>query len=396
MKIYKKFTTILLIFLLLILSDLLLKKKVNDDLKKYGSSIENQSKFRFEEIDNNLWGNRKYYLNPYLLYQYNEFGYKSDLGDFLLSPKKKNEIRIFLFGGSTMASSEANKEFVNISGFNNVSFKSSISYKLEEKLNLNKSNQDLIYNVIDASVFSQTSHQSFLHLKNAFKHKPDLVIFLDGFNDYRIDDEISNFLASDFHKHLPQNKNIFKLITYLSSKSAIFYILINEVYYNLISKKKNFIPKDDELNKIIDKNYKFINRSNKLNKENKEEIYNKYKTFNNNYLKISDYLSKKEINFLLIKQPYILHKNYEKLTKMEQAVYLKWLSFDTQEINFFNDLILSDYNEAETKKNIYFPFELISSSEDTFIDYCHFSENGINQFTDYIYRLIKKKFNNIQ
>ena len=44
------------------------------------------------------------------------------------------------------------------------------------------------------------------------------------------------------------------------------------------------------------------------------------------------------------------------------------------------------------ENNIYFPEEIVNSKEDTFIDFTHISENGINQLINYLFQITKNKY----
>ena len=389
----KKIILFLPILICILFLDQYVKYNINKELSKYKSSINIQSKYRYEKINEKLWGNRRYYLNPYKLYQYNEYGYISEVGDIKLKKKTKNEFRIFLFGGSAVTSAEVNRGFEDISGLNAISYEDTIAYKFQKKLNNSKKNKNMTFRVIDAAVTTQTSYQSFEHFKNSIKHEPDLVIFLIGFNDFKVkEDNIEKILKNDFNDQ-PQNKLFYRTIGFFSEHSGIFYYLIQKFYNRNSSKiNYNFDPKTNFLKEEIEKNIKYLSKKNNLSENDKKRVQNIYLRFEKKLIEMSDYFKEKNINFILIKQPMITHKKFENLNLIEKTIYLRWASFQLFEIDYYNKLIKKNYNDKEVENNIYFPEEIVNSKEDTFIDFTHFSENGINQLINYLFQITKNKY----
>ena len=389
----KKIILFLSTLICILFLDQYVKYNINKELSKYKSSINIQSKYKYEKINEKLWGNRRYYLNPYKLYQYNEYGYISKVGDIKLKKKTKNEFRIFLFGGSAVTSAEVNRGFEDISGLNAISYEDTIAYKFQKKLNNSKKNKNMTFRVIDAAVTTQTSYQSFEHFKNSTKHEPDLVIFLIGFNDFKVkEDNIEKILKNDFNDQ-PQNKLFYRTIGFFSEHSGIFYYLIQKFYNrNLSQINYNFDPKTDFLKEEIEKNIKYLSKKNNLSENDKKRVQNIYLRLEKKLIEMSDYFEEKNINFILIKQPMITHKKFENLNLIEKAIYLRWASFQLFEIDYYNKLIKENYNDKEVENNIYFPEEIVNSKEDTFIDFTHFSKNGINQLIDYLFQITKNKY----
>ena len=135
----KKIFLIILVFF--ITFDYFIKSNINEELSKFNTNIKIQSQYRYEKINEEIWGNRRYYLNPYKLFQYNEHGYKSKIGDIKLNHKDDNEFRVFLFGGSAMASSPTKRNYRDLSGLIGITYENTIPYKLETKLNKSKLEQ---------------------------------------------------------------------------------------------------------------------------------------------------------------------------------------------------------------------------------------------------------------
>ena len=387
----KKIFLIILVFF--ITFDYFVKLNINEELSKFNTNIKVQSKYRYEKIDEEIWGNRRYYLNPYKLFQYNEYGYKSKNGDVRLNHKDDNEFRVFLFGGSAMASSPTKKNYRDLSGLVGIKYENTISHKLEDKLNKSKIDRNISFKVIDSAVATQTLPQVFLHLKNSIKHNPDLIILMAGFNDYEIapDANIDLLLKTDFDIQ-QQNTFFYKTIGFFSQHSGIFYYLIQNFYYHNSSRiKNNYTPQKSHLMNETFINQKYLNLKNNLTNKDKKKIELMYLNFEKRIIKITDYLKEKNINYIIVKQPMIFHKNYIDLTLIEKAIYSRWLSYKPFEINYYNELIKKNYNLKEENNNIYFPIKIIQSKQHTFSDFTHFSLNGIEQITDYFFDIIKQK-----
>ncbi len=390
--IFKKITYFFIFCLIIFLIDLVVLNFFKEEYTKNNSSLKIQSGERHKLVnrDNYLWNNNPFYYDKFKSYQINEENFYSEFGKIKMPPKEDVELRIFLFGGSTMQNSPSDygMRFQEITGITNIKYKNTIDFYLKKKLKTNHKNKYIT--VFNASVSGQTSFHSFLQYKNLAKFDPDLVIFYDGFNDYKIINKKFNkhYLKNEF-ENLPQNNLKYKIIRFLSEKSGFFHLTYKKLWINNLY-PENYVPNSDFIKRFIEENnYLYLSKKD-LESTIKKKILTHYNRFDENYKNMANYFKNNEVKYLLIKQASILHRNYSSLSDKEKAVYLQWLTFDDKydfyrEINHFQRLIISNFKE-DKENNIFYPFELIQSKKNIFTDYCHLTSDGNEILANYIYK----------
>ena len=139
-----------------------------------------------------------------------------------LETKEKNEIRIFIVGGST------------VQGRALLDKNDPISARLEKKLNENKSANKNFF-VINAGTTSFISAQELSLIQNRIIYalKPDLIIVLNGTND-AFEAPSKEFYLSNSHRFQKifknfnkQSKSFFYFIDDFFSKNISTYFLLN-------------------------------------------------------------------------------------------------------------------------------------------------------------------------
>jgi hypothetical protein len=151
--------------------------------------------------------------------------------------KPKGIFRIFLLGGSTAFGSDANDGFPSLV----LDDTQTISHFLEEQLNQSDHSQK--YEVINAAVSGYQSHNHFVYLnQKLLDFDPDMVLFLDGHNDYyHIDPNHYQFSIVDRHVEEINDATLsstFEMnIRYLAKKSWFFYGVLK--YLNRVKTWRN-------------------------------------------------------------------------------------------------------------------------------------------------------------
>lgn len=119
------------------------------------------------------------YSNTHGIY-HNQQGFRRK--DDTPKDKPRNTFRIFLMGGSTAYGLESQSRYGK-KKYGVIRNDETIDYYLEQYLNERISGTRV--EVINAAITSQQSHHHLIYLNQTIlKYHPDMVIFIDGFNDY--------------------------------------------------------------------------------------------------------------------------------------------------------------------------------------------------------------------
>lgn len=363
---------LILFFILFILGELIVKKYYKDVYKVY-----NLKDFLYTSKD--PW--RQYKLIPNvkiynrktekIMIQTNKQGFRRN-GN-IKKDKPRNIYRIFILGGSTAFSSISSAYFPYYAVHNN----ETIDYFLEKYLN-SKSNK-LKYEVINAALPGYNNSNHYVHLmQKIFLYNPDLIIFIDGHNDY---------YSTSEYGFKPNHYNNKKWLDYLFLPDIEAFIFIFDRYLLYKSYLYHYFRHQRPIETAFKKNYeKMIKVGIPNEKKFVPENFEKCKKHYNNFLKkiiISHYLLCKQRNIKIgiFLQPQLLFNYPRKLTEEENLIYQLNLFYRKGDIQkeFFNRMHLFLVDELDKLSKKYrFIFSDLSEAvknekEQIYTDDCHLS-----------------------
>ena len=292
-----------------------------------------------------------------------------------LEKKEKNEIRIFILGGST------------VQGEALINKNDPISARLEKKLNENKVIKKKFF-VINAgtSGFMSAQELSLIQNRILYAFKPDLIIILNGTNDAVATPSKDFYLSNSHHFQRNFQKNV-------NNQSKSFFYFIDDLFSKNISTYflfKKIVEKTTGIFLFDKENRKFIETS----KENPMTEEKEYRYYHN--IKILSQLSSKTVPIVVYLQPQMLPRNFNYLSKNDKAIYVEQKKTDP---NYFNnkqefyDKISNDIKKYEMLNSQNFIFndlsELLSKNEKKeafYSDYAHYTAISREIISERIYR----------
>ena len=299
-----------------------------------------------------------------------------------LEKKEKNEIRIFILGGST------------VQGRALLDKNDPISARIEKKLNENNiANKNFF--VINAGTTSFISAQELSLIQNRIVYalKPDLIIVLNGTND------ATSILSKEFYlsNSHPFQRNFQKNV---NNQSKSFLYLINDFFSKNIS--TYFL-----LKKIVEKTtglYLFDKENRKYYETLKENPMTKEREYRYYYnIKILSKLASKTIPIITYLQPQMLPKNVKNLSEKDKIIYdthKKTNSNYFANKQKFYDTILNNIDRYEKLNSQYFIFKDLSGllsknekNENFYSDHVHYTPVARKIISEELYKDIIKLIN---
>jgi len=321
--------------------------------------------------------------------------------DELPIEKPANEIRMFIFGGST------------VQGGGYVDGKHTISAYLENLINENNVFGNKRVRVINAGVGGFISFQEVVRfLDEALKYQPDMAIFFNGFNDYRCwkrgdlfrkiintDGVRPNYQYYDYMlmKGLNRSQTV---------KGAVFQLIymfnqdVPVLHYSMIFAK--------ELLSIISGNA-YGDKSNKINgiKDDdfniENELYSKEKHslfyYLNNMEAAAGVCRIKRIKCIISLQPTLAFHGEKELSEFEKSTLeLEIKKNRLQNINiFFNHAKNEFVKRSKTLNDEFVHFIDMTDifkdiQEQIYMDECHYNDVGNRIIAENLYNIIVKSF----
>ena len=299
-----------------------------------------------------------------------------------LEKKEKNEIRIFIVGGST------------VQGRTLLDKNDPISARLEKKLNENKITKKNFF-VINAGTTSFISAQELSLIQNRIIYalKPDLIIVLNGTND-SIETPSKEFYLSNSHRFQRnfqnsvhnQYKSIFYSIDSFFSENISSYFLLKKI----VEKTLGIYLFDRENRKY----YETLKDNHMANEKEYRYYYN---------LKILSKLSSKTTPIITYLQPVMLPRNVKNLGENDKIIY------DTHKKNNqnyftnkqkFYDAILNNLDRYEKLNSQHFIFKdlsgLLSKNEKNqtfYSDHAHYTSASREIISEELYKDVIKLIN---
>jgi len=269
--------------------------------------------------------------------------------------KEKNEIRIFIAGGSAAWGAGV--------------FQDDTYFSLMEK-KFQKEYPDFKIRVISGGVIGYCSTQERIMIENFFlKFQPDVVVMFSGFNDVYWGYSGVNILENqDYYR--PNKKNN-KIIPpeYNDYLSKIHYLIAKSIY-----------------------RYKNRNRSNieKIISDNSIEPQEAVNTLIQNINIISDISKRYNFKLIFYLQP-TLYTTLKELSKREEEK----LKFSQKYYVYFNEYLCRLYElyreilpkSAKTNGFVFIDADKAIANEEksVFIDHCHFGDRGNRLIKEHLY-----------
>ena len=299
-----------------------------------------------------------------------------------LETKKKNEIRIFILGGSTVQGRFLKDKF------------DPISARIEQKLNDKDKNDNKTFFVINAGAPSFFSVQELSLIQNRIIYalKPDAIIVLNGTNDATSipskDFYLSNShrFQTSFQKNLNnQSKNFFYFIDDFLSRNLSTYFSLKKG----VEKILGIYLFDEEIRKYHAK----IKNTSLSEKREYRYYYN---------MRILSKLANENIPIIAYLQPQMLPNNFDNLNDKDKIIYNK---YDLSKPNYFKDKqefyerILNNikkYNNLNSESFSFYDLSDIlsknSKNEPFYSDRVHYNHNSREIISDRIFNDLQKIF----
>jgi hypothetical protein len=360
----------------------------------YQTNIEIQGEGRFSNDSTMIWGNSPYYLEYDKRYQYDEFGIKSEPGEIKMPKKKENELRVFLFGGSTMAGkgSQRGLGFLKITGVTEHKTADTIEQHLQEQLQ--KSFSDKKVKVFNASVAMHSVAQSSANYERLKHLKPDWVISMDG-NNQKIPDQYESDI--DYRRNYwPTTKiNIFpiKQLRMIAKHSAFVYLVGEYLYYKSgmleaplneppDPKEKAFwLSRPKESPTVTPEKLKLASRKTKVS----------FKGFIRDLSVFHDKLENDGQKHLLLVQPLLKMRNLSKMPEVERSAFnlLESITATEGEIGYERYLYSLLPENLPVSKNIFSMAAVHDWEGWVFVDHCHVTKETNKRIAKEIARFIE-------
>jgi hypothetical protein len=379
-KILFSFIT-LCIFLLLI--ELVFRIIFYFNYNKYDTSLSIQGNSLQMADDTLVFRNRPCYLDKKKSYQFNSEGFKSAAGEVQMPEKGPGDFWVFLFGASAMEGMGSNKdgEWLDITGVRDYSYAESPVFQLQQHLQLKMPNRKV--RVFCAANSGFSVYQSMLQYQRLKKkYKIDWVISLDGVNEPLMGQpgtSLRSYIESSW-KDYPIFKSPVKYIIPVTRRSAF----INAIKQSLFEAKM-----DKRLDKAKDKNYPA--RIKWLSANAGQLIYDtaspviaaSVDTFFYYMNAFDRELIQDKVPHLLFVQPHLAMRDTIKSSGTEKALfnYFKSTSHNNAAANGYIKQIHARALELDTAGSIQSLSFMHSNTFETFVDYCHFSDEAIKQLS---------------
>lgn len=377
----------LLIFLLV--TELVCRWIVFNQLSPYHTDFGVQANLRVEEYPLTIWGNRRFYLNPGLGFQYNEYGMRAMPGDVYMPVKGDNDFWVFLFGGSAIAGggSNINGGFIKITGAEESSFSEGIDGFLQAELQASMPDKNV--KVFNAAVFVQSVVQSRLNYERVRHLNPDWVISMDGYNDFLPSKvPIIDQYVSMWRRH-PVNLSPYRQIRWLTEKSAALFLLAEYIYYrtDLIRPAVGTGPDPQQVQYWLLQSGQVASRSSDIS----PDIVTSADKFFSNVLLFNSILEFYGQKHLLLIQPALILRDNSRMPDVERAAFNLLINpskgFEVN--NAFMEYLYGNIPESIVNSDAISPMPAVHDWEGwVFLDYCHFSVAANQRIADGIAKFI--------
>jgi len=299
------------------------------------------------------------------------------------TPKEKGEgvYRIFIMGGSTAYGLQSLSKYGQAK-YSVIRNDETIDHYLEQYLQGKTSYKRV--EVINAAITSQMSHHHLIYLNQTIlKYQPDMIIFIDGFNDYyeyqKGFDQFRGYAYQERAHHFMSEPTLDAWFGYtgwwLFRKSHFVYVASKTIrpvwlWIRSIGRSRNRIKVDEALRNL---------------KENAE----------NNFVKIV------ERNALILKhegvipvfsvQPELVFHQSKVFTKMERDILREMESHWQENYEEFKNgalsIVIDEMKQATARTGAYF-VDLTNIfgglEDDAYTDYCHLTPMGNKRLAYYL------------
>jgi hypothetical protein len=343
-----------------------------------------------------VYRNRPYYLDQYKKNQFNEEGFKSLPGDIKMPVKSADDFWVFLFGASAMEGMGSNKdgEWLDITGITDYSYNESIVFLLQQQLqSMMPGRRVRVFCAANSGFSIYQSLVQYERLKK--KYKIDWVVSMDGNNEPLMDNpnlSVRDYIINDW-KDYPIFKFPLKYIIPVTKRSAA----VNALKRFLFERRMN-----KRLSNAVENNFparaKWVAMdSGQLVYDSKPEIVQRTVDSFFFYMKKFDAeLTSDGIPHLLFVQPHLTMRDTAKMTLTEKALLHYYIfSRNRGDINSFIKKI-EDEAEGQSPTGAIHSLAFMHSNDfETFVDYCHFSQQAIRQLSVFFAERISTQYKKV-
>lgn len=378
---------IILIFLFLVVSiiEAIFYVKFQNEFGRLGYTKKHLAIGRVQDSPYTVYEPVPNTINLKAKFRQNNYGLRCESD---VAPKRENEFRIFILGGSGAIGQGAMQQFVRISGQGEYPSEFTIAAYLEEKLTKIHSEKEI--KVFNAAVSGFTiSLQYNFYMGTIRKLNPDLIILIDGYNDIFFPLDDPDYYRNDVDRKAwefhPYKKNfIYRNGMKLMSKSYTFFYLGKKIFASKFKYDEKFYKKWLNEEKVVD--YDSLNvlfsRHEKNISKALDDILKRYEIFKNTCRLDS-------VEILFCPQPILTLK--PKKNDTEKACYnylLHWKNAPLNQLPYFGlyEYYLKCFEEWAEEQNAAFVIlqnEVNKTDDQIFIDYCHLTLTG-NEFISQI------------
>lgn len=354
-----------------------------------------------DQGDNSEQGSRHLYhpyrshqLNPEYKRDFDSHGLKLHSDDGFRSDKiyekskAENTFRIIMLGGSTLYGIGATSPYPAAPSLKN---NETVSYYLEQEINktLNVEGADYNVEIINAAVTAYTTFHHLVYMNEIlYEYEPDLLVFLDGHNDFYYHQPYNNW-----HKY---NFGTVKLTEQFNARSGWFASLSSA---RLLAKYSNFF--------MIIERYQQRNWSRLAEfseaptfTQNNEQFDERFKSVFQNtvmksYVQLQSLGSLFNYDMQVFLQPQIVFEDDALLS--DEDINLKGITLehdDNTQRSAIRKLLPEIFKEQKIE---FHDVATIASSENTqsqlYTDYCHLTPQGANNTAIAMKKAVLDKIN---
>ncbi len=381
--------------MILLFIELIFRVLFWSEIKGYHSTVFIQGNTIQMEDSSLVFRNRPFYLDYYQRFQYNEAGMRSKPGDVWMPKKDSSDYWVFLFGGSSMEGMGSNKdgEWFDITGVGDYPWNENIAFYLQQLLQEKMRGKKV--RVFNAANTSYTIEQSYLrYLQLSSLYKMDWVISMDGQNNpptLAADETVMDFVRKDWQQN-PAHEFPMKWILPLTRHSAFVNKLKQTIFY---------VKQHNRTQKNIDTHYPradfwLKNSSPALHFKRIDIGTNRaVNSFHDQLILFDSVLNSRNQNHLLLVQPHLIFRDSLMMNNTEKAL----LHYYRQA---YNDSAMNSYLlEIRTRLKEKVPnadsstIQLMDrfdhTSQQVFVDYCHFTKGTNRIIAEYLLQYILRK-----
>jgi len=358
--------------------------KFRNDYGKQGYTKSHLAQGRIQDSPHSIYEPIPNTINLKSGFRQNNYGFRDEEDT---QPKKDNEFRVFILGGSGAIGQGAMQQFIQISGQQEYPSKYTISAYLEEKLRNELSGVHV--EVINAAVSGYKVHQEYSAYLGLLRNlDPDLLVLIDGYNDifFPLDGKfnVNELDRGAWENHTYKTNITYRYGMWLMSKSYTFFYLGKLLFTS------KYEYEEDIYNKWLNAPNALDTTALKARFHEKfaeieyglDDLFKRYEIFRRT-------CEVDSVDILFCPQPLLAIKPQK--TEMEVSLYNYLLSELGEDEEMCHHTAythyLSRFDQWAARDSLNYlnlQTEIDKSSDQIFVDYCHLSFTGNELVADLV------------